>query len=189
MVYGDLARSRDHIAIGGQLLQPDRSPRVEAAGRDADFRPKAEFKTIAELGRGVPQRNGAVDAGDEDRLPTAASPVTMASVCPLPWRRIWATASATPSTTLTDRHASSHSVSKSPGSAGVEMRHDGARAGIGPEPAAERREIGDQHAAAASVAIAASISRVSVAPQIAGAAHLGVGDHRPRHAGSAAAWT
>ncbi len=74
------------IAECGELLEPDRAAGMDAPGRDADLGAEPELPAVAELRRGVPQRDRAVDAG-RNCSAAAASSVMMASVCSLPWRR------------------------------------------------------------------------------------------------------
>src|SRR6476661_2804588 len=54
-----------HIFEGGELFGPDRAAGMHLAGADADFRTHAELAAIGELGGGVPQHDGAVDAVHE----------------------------------------------------------------------------------------------------------------------------
>src|SRR5579872_6810062 len=61
----DLARPAYHVFVAGELLDPDRATRMEAIGGDADLRPHAEFTAVGELGGGVVQHDGAVDAPEE----------------------------------------------------------------------------------------------------------------------------
>ena len=84
-----------------------------------------------------------------------------------------ASAASTPSTTATDRIASSHSVSKSASVAGSEVGHDVARRGIGAEVAAERAQIGDDRRQQRGRDRAVDQQRLGGAAD-AGAPHLGI---------------
>ena len=53
------------IFEGRELLEPHRPAGMEAPSGDADLGPHAELATVGELGRGIVQHNGAVDAGEE----------------------------------------------------------------------------------------------------------------------------
>src|SRR5579862_2054548 len=61
----NLSRAGDHVAIGGELLQPDRAAGMDASRGDADLGAKTEFAAVAELRGGVPQPDGTIDAAQE----------------------------------------------------------------------------------------------------------------------------
>ena len=61
----DLARATHHILVTGELFDAHRAARMEFIGGNADFRAHAEFAAVGELGRGVMQNDGAVDAAEE----------------------------------------------------------------------------------------------------------------------------
>src|SRR6185503_12052932 len=60
-----LAAAAHHIFEGGELFGAYRTAGMHLAGADADFRAHAEFSAICELGGGVPQHDGAVQAAQE----------------------------------------------------------------------------------------------------------------------------
>src|ERR1700748_2819666 len=64
--WARLTVAAHHIFEGGELLGAHRSARMHFARADANLRAHAELATIGELGRGVPQHNGRVDAVHED---------------------------------------------------------------------------------------------------------------------------
>src|ERR687896_1673894 len=57
----DLPVAAHHVFEAGQLLDPDRTAGVQAAGRDANLGAHAELAAIGELGRGVAHHDCAVD--------------------------------------------------------------------------------------------------------------------------------
>src|SRR3546814_17152932 len=61
----DLTLSADFIFEGRQLFGPDGPPRVKLARGDSDLRAKAELAAIGELGRGVPDDDGAIHLIEE----------------------------------------------------------------------------------------------------------------------------
>jgi len=63
-----LARAQDAILEGRELLDADRAAGMQAAGGDADFSTEAEFAAVGELGRGVVDGDGAVEALEEGWL-------------------------------------------------------------------------------------------------------------------------
>ncbi len=121
------------------------------------------------------------------RCAAASSAVTMASVCSLPWRRTCAIAASTPSTTATERIESSHSVSKSASPAAVSPGTIArARASARKsQPSARRSAISTGSSESAT---AASISNVSVAPQMPVRRIFAFARMRRAISGSAAAW-
>src|SRR3546814_3937158 len=61
----DLSLSADFIFEGRQLFGPDGPPRVKLARGDSDLRAKAELAAIGELGRAVPDDDGAIQLIEE----------------------------------------------------------------------------------------------------------------------------
>src|SRR5574339_270058 len=64
MSWPDLSGATHHVLERRELLNADRAPRVQAAGGDADLGAHAELAAVGELGGGIVQQNGAVEAGE-----------------------------------------------------------------------------------------------------------------------------
>ena len=76
-----LAGAAHDVLEGGELLDADGAAGVQAAGGDADLGAHAELAAVGELGRGVVQHDGAVEAGEEALGRARWSSATMQSVC------------------------------------------------------------------------------------------------------------
>ena len=75
----DLSRAPHNVFVAGELLGPDGTAGVKLAGGNADLRSHAEFAAIGELGRGIDQQDGRIDATQEFFC-CRRIPVTIASV-------------------------------------------------------------------------------------------------------------
>ena len=97
-----MAVSGNNILVSGQLPQTHGAPGVELLGGDAHFAAQAELTAIGEPGGGVDIDRGAVHTGGKGGNGGIVT-LTMASLCPVEWAAMWATASLTFSTHFTAR--------------------------------------------------------------------------------------